>query len=57
MFHNNLFIIRFSGDLRLIGGTNYGRLEIYHSSSWGSICDDGFTKNNAIVACRQMKLR
>ncbi|XP_052084656.1 neurotrypsin-like [Mytilus californianus] len=45
------------GDLRLIGGTDYGRLEIYHSNSWGSICDDGFTKNNAIVACRQLKLR
>ncbi|XP_071138604.1 uncharacterized protein [Mytilus edulis] len=45
------------GDLRLIGGEDYGRLEIYHSNSWGSICEDGFTKNNAIVACRQMKLR
>ncbi|VDI02394.1 Hypothetical predicted protein [Mytilus galloprovincialis] len=45
------------GDLRLNGGTDYGILEIYHSNSWGSICDDGFTKDNAIVACRQMKLR
>ncbi|CAC5422959.1 Neurotrypsin,Scavenger receptor cysteine-rich type 1 protein M130,Mucin-like protein,Hemicentin-1,Thrombospondin-2,Semaphorin-5A [Mytilus coruscus] len=45
------------GDLRLIGGTDFGRLEIFHSNSWGTICDDGFSWENAIVACRQMKLR
>ncbi|XP_052083732.1 scavenger receptor cysteine-rich domain superfamily protein-like [Mytilus californianus] len=45
------------GDLRLIGGTDYGRLEIYHINSWGTICDDGFTKYNAVVACRQLGLR
>ncbi|XP_071139733.1 scavenger receptor cysteine-rich type 1 protein M130-like [Mytilus edulis] len=47
------------GDLRLVGG-NYpskGRLEIYHNSTWGTICDDGFTTPDANVACRQLGYR
>ncbi|CAC5422941.1 HMCN [Mytilus coruscus] len=48
-----------SGDLRLVGG-NYpekGRLEIYHNSTWGTICDDGFETPDATVACRQLGYR
>lgn len=46
-----------SGDLRLVGGTNSssGRLEIYYSGVWGTICDDGFSGTEALVACRQLE--
>ena len=45
------------GDLRLIGGSSTaGRLEIYHNNEWGTICNDGFDRNDiaATVACRQL---
>ncbi|VDI29943.1 Hypothetical predicted protein [Mytilus galloprovincialis] len=47
------------GDLRLVGGNNpeEGRLEIYHSFTWGTICDDSFGTPDAIVACRQLGYR
>jgi len=46
------------GNLRLVDGTsaNRGRLEVYHSSQWGTVCDDRFDRNDAIVACRQLGL-
>jgi len=30
------------------------RLEVFHNGEWGTVCDDGFTYNNARVACRTM---
>ncbi|XP_030829029.1 scavenger receptor cysteine-rich domain-containing group B protein-like isoform X2 [Strongylocentrotus purpuratus] len=44
------------GSIRLInGGTaNEGRIEIYHSGEWGTICDDGWDLNDGAVACRQL---
>ena len=46
------------GNLRLVDGTSAsrGRLEVYHSSQWGTVCDDYFDRNDAIVACRQLGL-
>ncbi len=45
-----------SGDLRLVGSSNrqQGRLEIYLSGQWGTVCDDGFGLTEANVACRQL---
>ena len=51
---------QFSGDLRLVqnGFTNSsytsGRLEIYHSGRWGTVCDYTWTTANTRVACRQL---
>ncbi len=50
------------GTLRLVNGETFtadgrpcdGRLEIFIDGSWGTICDDYWTKENADVACRAL---
>jgi len=39
--------------VRLVGGPSprEGRLEVYHNGTWGTFCDDGFTKASARVVC------
>ena len=46
------------GDLRLEGGADHseGRVEICINNAWGTICDSGFTKEEAKVVCRQLEL-
>ena len=51
-----------TGDLRLvqnrISSSSYtrGRLEIYYSGRWGTVCDDFWSSANTRVACRQLGL-
>ena len=50
---------QFSGDLRLVDnsgrtGGSSGRLEFYYIGLWGTVCENGFSSNDARVACRQL---
>ncbi|XP_073439703.1 macrophage scavenger receptor types I and II [Dendrobates tinctorius] len=42
--------------IRLVGGTkpSEGRVEIFHSGQWGTICDDHFDTKDGDVVCRML---
>ena len=45
-----------NGDVRLRGGSSpaWGRVEICFNETWGTVCDDGWGNEEAVVVCRQL---
>lgn len=56
---SHVYYVFETGVLRLIDGSHSkeGRLEIFHSGIWGSVCDDIFGQPDATVACKQLGFR
>lgn len=49
-----MYLVCAQGDIRFVGGVTQGRVEICNDNTWGTVCDDLWSTNDAIVACRQL---
>ncbi|XP_027750887.1 macrophage receptor MARCO [Empidonax traillii] len=43
-----------SSRIRLMGGSTKGRVEVLHEGTWGTVCDDHWTMQEADVVCRML---
>ena len=46
------------GEIQLVNGPDNfeGRVEVCHNKEWGTVCDNSWSANDGIVACRQLGL-